>query len=127
MAFAVSGELKTPLVVLIVVLLNAVIGFVQENRAEKSLDALRKMLVAQTRVRRGGQLRNVDAGELVPGDIVLVEAGDRIPADGRLLVGDPPRDRGGRAHRREQPAEKSTDAVDRDDVAARRPAWAWRT
>ncbi len=85
-AFVVSGELKTPLVVLVVVLLNAVIGFVQEHRAERSLDALREMLVSQARVRRDGQLRYVDTAELVRGDIVLVEAGDRIPADGRLLT-----------------------------------------
>ncbi|MEN9504250.1 MAG: hypothetical protein RI958_176 [Actinomycetota bacterium] len=85
-AFAVSGELKTPLVVLVVVIFNAVIGFVQENRAEKSLDALKKMLVIQTRVRRGGELLNVPAGDLVPGDIVMIEAGDRVPADGRLFA-----------------------------------------
>ena len=85
-AFVVSGELKTPLVVLTVVLFNAVIGFVQENRAERSLDALRSMLVSQARVRRNGQLGYLPTGQLVPGDIVLVEAGDRIPADGRLLA-----------------------------------------
>ncbi|MGB8858712.1 MAG: cation-transporting P-type ATPase, partial [Ilumatobacteraceae bacterium] len=85
-AFVVSGELKTPLVVLAVVLFNAIIGFVQENRAERSLDALRDMLVSHARVRRDGRLANIATDELVPGDIVLVEAGDRIPADGRLLV-----------------------------------------
>ena len=84
-SFAVSGELKTPLVVLVVVVVNAVIGFVQENRAEASLDALRRMLVLEVRVRRDGELRTVPAAELVPGDVVAVEAGDRIPADGRLL------------------------------------------
>jgi len=84
-SFVVSGELKTPIVVLVVVLLNAVIGFVQENRAEASLDALRRMLVLEVRVRRDGSLRTVPAAELVPGDVVAVEAGDRIPADGRVL------------------------------------------
>lgn len=84
-SFLVSGELKTPLVVLTVVLLNAFIGFIQENKAEASLDALKKMLVTQTRVRRNGQLLNLPSHDLVPGDIVLVEAGDRIPADGRLV------------------------------------------
>ncbi len=85
-AFVVSGELKTPLVVLMVVLINAVIGFVQENRAERSLEALRRMLVDQACVRRNGRTVVVPASELVPGDIVLLEVGDRIPADGRLLV-----------------------------------------
>jgi P-type Ca2+ transporter type 2C len=84
-SFVVSGELKTPIVVLVVVLLNAVIGFVQENRAEASLDALRKMLVLEVRVRRDGTMRTVPAAELVPGDVVAVEAGDRIPADGRVI------------------------------------------
>ncbi len=85
-AFFVSGELKTPIVVLTVVLLNAVIGFVQEQRAERSLEALQQMAVHQARVRRGGDVHVVAADDLVPGDVVLVEAGDRIPADGRLVV-----------------------------------------
>ena len=85
-SFAVSRELKTPAVVIVVVLLNAVIGFVQENRAEASLDALRRMLVTSTRVRRDGEVRSIPSEELVPGDIVLIEAGDRVPADGRLLA-----------------------------------------
>ncbi|HEX4903322.1 MAG TPA: HAD-IC family P-type ATPase [Acidimicrobiales bacterium] len=84
-SYVASGELKTPIVVLVVVLLNAVIGFVQENRAEASLDALRRMLVLEVRVRRDGTLRTVPAADLVPGDVVAVEAGDRIPADGRVL------------------------------------------
>ncbi len=83
-SFLVSGELKTPIVVLVVVVLNAIIGFVQENRAEASLDALRRMLVLEVRVRRDGHMVTVPAGELVPGDVVAVEAGDRIPADGRV-------------------------------------------
>ena len=84
-SFVASGELKTPIVVLIVVLANAIIGFVQENRAEASLDALRRELVLEVRVRRDGEVRTVPAADLVPGDVVLVEAGDRIPADGRLI------------------------------------------
>ena len=116
-AFFVSGELKTPLVVLTVVLLNAVIGFVQENKAEKSLDALRSMLVAHTRVRRAGQLRNVETSALVPGDIVLVEAGDRIPADGRILTATHLEIEEAALTGESHPAEKRPDAVDRDDVA----------
>lgn len=85
-SFVVSGELKTPVVVLIVVMLNAVIGFIQENRAEASLDALKKMLTTSSRVRRDGEVMAVASESLVPGDVVLVEAGDRIPADGRLFL-----------------------------------------
>jgi len=85
LSFAVSGELKTPLVVLVVVVFNAVLGFLQEFRAEKSLDALRKMLSTQVRVRRDATVLLVNIDNVVPGDIVLVEAGDRIPADGRII------------------------------------------
>jgi hypothetical protein len=81
-SFAVSGELKTPIVVLVVVLLNAILGFVQENRAEASLEALRTMLSPVTKVRRGGDVQSVASRDLVPGDVVLLEAGDRVPADG---------------------------------------------
>jgi P-type Ca2+ transporter type 2C len=116
-AFVASGELKTPLVVIAVVLLNAVIGFVQENKAEKSLDALRSMLVAHTRVRRDGDLHNIETSQLVPGDIVLFEAGDRIPADGRLLTATHLEIEEAALTGESHPAEKSTEAVDRDDVA----------
>jgi Ca2+-transporting ATPase len=85
-SFIVSGELKTPLVVLTVVVLNAVIGFVQEQRADASLSALKKMLTSNTRVRRDGQTMSIPTGDVVPGDVVLVEAGDRVPADGRLIL-----------------------------------------
>ena len=57
----------------------------QESRAEDSLEALKQMLVTTATVRRDGRTDRVDAAELVPGDVVMVEAGDRIPADGRLF------------------------------------------
>lgn len=74
-------------VILLVVLTNAVIGFIQEGRAEQALDAIRAMISAQASVIRDGQRRTVKAEELVQGDIVLLEAGDRVPADLRLLRG----------------------------------------
>ncbi len=80
----VVGDLKDTAVILTVLLINATIGFVQENKAERSLEALRTMLTPTARVRRDGQVQIVDAADLVPGDVVLVEAGDRVPADGRL-------------------------------------------
>ncbi len=82
----IVGEIKDTVVIAIVLLLNASIGFFQEQRAEKSLEALRRMLAPTTRVRRDHQERVVDAKDLVPGDLVLLEAGDRVPADGRLVL-----------------------------------------
>ena len=82
----VAREIKTPAVVFVVVFMNAIIGFVQENKAEASLAALRRMLASSARVKRDGAWVNVDTADIIPGDVVLVEAGDRIPADGRLLT-----------------------------------------
>jgi magnesium-transporting ATPase (P-type) len=72
-------------VIAFVLILNAVVGFTQEYRAEQSMAALREMARARARVLRDGRERDIDAAELVPGDIILLETGDRVPADGRLL------------------------------------------
>ena len=80
------GDLKDTIVIGTVLVINAVLGMVQEFRAERSLDALRAMLAPTARVRRNGQLLEIGADELVPGDIVLLEAGDRVPADARIAL-----------------------------------------
>ncbi len=72
-------------VILAVVVANAVIGFVQEGRAEQAMEAIRSMLAPRSAVLRDGRRQSVDAADLVPGDVVLLEAGDRVPADLRLL------------------------------------------
>lgn len=72
-------------VILAVVLINASIGFVQEGKAEQALDAIRNMLSPQAVVLRNGQRQTLEADELVPGDIVLLQAGDKVPADLRLI------------------------------------------
>lgn len=72
-------------VILGVVLVNAMIGFVQEGKAERALEAVRSMLAAHALVLRDGERRAIDAGELVPGDIVCLASGDRVPADLRVL------------------------------------------
>ncbi|WOI61642.1 cation-translocating P-type ATPase [Streptomyces fradiae] len=82
----IIGDLRDAVVITVVLLVNAFIGFLQERRAERSLEALRRMLVPTARVRRDVEVRTVPARELVPGDVVLLEAGDRVPADGRLVV-----------------------------------------
>lgn len=80
------GDSHDAVVILLVVVFNAVLGFYQEHRAEATLAALKKMLAQSARVRRDGRMQQIPAEELVPGDIVLLEAGDRVPADGRVLV-----------------------------------------
>jgi magnesium-transporting ATPase (P-type) len=72
-------------VILAVVVANAVIGFIQEGKAEKAMDAIRHMLAPRANVLRDGERQSIEGEELVPGDIVLLEAGDKVPADLRLL------------------------------------------
>ena len=72
-------------IILGVVVLNALLGFIQEGKAEKSLDSISKMLSPEARTLRGGQSRMMPAEDLVPGDVVLLESGDKIPADLRLV------------------------------------------
>ena len=79
------GEWIDACAILAIVILNAILGFVQEFRAERSLAALRKLSVATARVIREGVMRSIPARELVPGDVIQVDAGDRIPADSRLV------------------------------------------
>ena len=79
------GELFEPALILLIVILNAVMGVIQESKAEKALDALKNMSAPHARVIRGGVERIIDASELVPGDIIRLEAGDFVPADARLL------------------------------------------
>src|SRR6516165_3975194 len=71
-------------IILGVVVINALLGFIQEGKAEKALDSIRNMLSAEARTIRGGDTRMISADELVPGDIVLLESGDKVPADLRL-------------------------------------------
>ena len=72
-------------IIAVVVLLNAVLGLYQENKAEKSLEALKKMSAATCKVIRNGSLQTINADELVVGDIISIEAGDSIPADARII------------------------------------------
>ncbi|HWQ37226.1 MAG TPA: cation-transporting P-type ATPase [Burkholderiales bacterium] len=82
---AVLGEWLDTAVILGVVVINAVIGFVQEGKAEQALEAIRKLLSLRATVLRDGRATEVSADALVPGDIVLLQSGDKVPADLRLL------------------------------------------
>jgi len=76
---------KEPAIILTVVIVNAVLGVVQENKAEKSLEALQNMSSPHAKVRRNGEIISIKSEELVPGDVVILEAGDFVPADLRLI------------------------------------------
>ena len=79
------GELFEPALILVIVILNAIMGVYQEGKAEKALDALKNLSAPHARVIRDGKESVIDAANLVPGDIIKLEAGDFVPADARLL------------------------------------------
>ena len=79
------GEAVDSIFILVIVIFCAVLGFIQEYRAERALDALKKMLSPTITVLRGGKEEEAPSKDLVPGDILIIEAGDKIPADARLI------------------------------------------
>lgn len=81
----VMGDMTDTIIILLIILLNAIVGFIQEYRAEKSMEALQKMTLTNTQVIRDGQPTEISSTQLVPGDIVVMEAGNIVPADMRLL------------------------------------------
>lgn len=81
----ILGEFLEVIVILAIVVLNSIIGFSQEYRAEQAIAALKKLAVPTVRVKRGGHLLEISARELVPGDVVLLETGNTVPADGRVV------------------------------------------
>ena len=82
---AFIGEVSDTIVIIVIIILNAVVGFIQEYRAEKAMDALRKMAAPISTLVRNGNTIQLPSAELLPGDIVLLEAGNMVPADIRLL------------------------------------------
>ena len=84
---ALVGEVVDAAIIAVIVIFVAVLGFIQEYRAERAIEALKKMLSPTITVLRGGREEEVPSKDLVPGDIMLLEAGDKIPADGRVVEG----------------------------------------
>ena len=78
-------ELETGIVLILLTLFNAVLGLRQEGKAAAAVAALQQMMIVTARVMRDGELQQIPAEQLVPGDVVAIEAGDVVPADGRLL------------------------------------------
>ena len=83
-SFAI-GEVGDAVTIMIIVVLNGILGFIQEYKAEKAIEALQKMLSLRCKVLRDGEKKEIDSTKLVPGDIVFLEIGDKIPADIRLI------------------------------------------
>ncbi len=115
-SIAALQEFSTGIVILGLTVLNAVLGLNQEGKAAESVAALQKMLVIRAHVRRGGELLDLPAEELVPGDVVVFEAGDKIPADGRLLVAATLEIEEAALTGESVPVLKSVDPVEGDDV-----------
>ena len=108
-----------------VVIINAIIGFIQEGKAEKALDAIRKMLSQQATVKRGGKFISMPAEELVPGDVVLLQSGDKVPADLRLFKNRELHIEEAMLTGESLPVEKSTNEVDENATIGDRKCLAY--
>lgn len=109
-------EYSDAIVILVIVLLNAALGTYQEFRAEQALAALSAMQVPHVRVRRDNHVTEISAEELVPGDLVLLQEGDRLPADGRLVVAKSLNIEEAALTGESQPVEKTTATIDETEV-----------
>ncbi|MGC8732123.1 MAG: cation-translocating P-type ATPase, partial [Halothiobacillaceae bacterium] len=119
------GHLIDASVILGVVLINAIIGFIQEGKAEAALEAVRAMLASRATVLRDGERMEIDATDLVPGDIVLLESGSKVPADLRLLKVKNLRINEAALTGESVPVEKNTDPVDASAVIGDRTDMAY--
>ena len=109
---ALMGHLVDTGVILAVVVINAIIGFIQEGKAEEALEGIRKMLSLHAYAKRDGEWKDIDAEDLVPGDIIRLKSGDRAPADIRLIDANNLRIEESALTGESVPSEKNTSAVD---------------
>lgn len=113
----IEGEgITDSIIILIVVILNAVIGVVQENKAEKSLEALQKLSAHVSKVIRNGKMEVIPAKELVPGDIVVLDTGDYVPADLRIIEAVNLKSQEASLTGESVPVEKSANTIEQEEV-----------
>ena len=110
-------EIVEGVIIFIVVLINAILGTWQENKAEKSLDALKSLSTPNAKVIRDGELVSVKSSELVPGDIISIEAGDFVPADARIFEAVSLQVDESALTGESVPVNKEVDVIDKDDLA----------
>jgi Ca2+-transporting ATPase len=108
---ALLGKADSVIAITAIVILNAVLGVVQEYRAERAMEALQRMATPAVRVRREGRVRDIVSRELVPGDIIVLEAGSIVPADGRLVESNNVRVQEASLTGESQPVDKVTDPL----------------
>ncbi len=113
---AALSDWKDAIAILAIVILNAILGFVQEYRAEQAMQALKQMAAPIVRVRREGQVVEIEAHELVPGDVVLLEAGSAVPADARLVESASLRVTEASLTGESHAIDKTTDTLEGDDL-----------
>lgn len=113
---AFLGEIADAVAILVIVILNAILGLTQEYRAEQAIAALKRLAVPTVRVRRDGQLKEISARDLVPGDIVVLEAGNVVPADGRLIQSSNMRVEEAALTGESVPVEKSISAIHKEKM-----------
>jgi len=111
------GEMTDGIMIMIIVVLNAILGFTQEYRAERAIAALKELAVPTVKVRRGGNVREVESTKLVPGDVILLEAGSRVPADTRVVDSVNLRTQEAALTGESVPVDKITRALDEEDLA----------
>ena len=119
------GHLIDTGVILAVVIANAIIGFIQEGRAEQAMDAIRQMLAPRTSVLRNGKRQSIDSADVVPGDIIVLEVGEKVPADVRLLEASGLRIEEAILTGESVPAEKTTKPVAADAALGDRACMAY--
>ncbi|HYZ03805.1 MAG TPA: HAD-IC family P-type ATPase, partial [Rubrobacter sp.] len=115
LASALLGDYEDSIAIAVIVVLNAALGFGQEYRAERAMAALQHLSAPRVKVRREDRVREISASELVPGDVVLLEAGNLVPADGRLLESANLRVQEAALTGESEPVEKNPAALEEED------------
>jgi P-type Ca2+ transporter type 2C len=116
LASALLGDYEDSIAIAVIVVLNAALGFGQEYRAERAMAALQQLSAPRVKVRREDRVREISASELVPGDVVLLEAGNLVPADGRLLEAPNLRVQEAALTGESEPVEKNPAALEEEDT-----------